>query len=80
MWHGLWQPYVCRRYTLAEVQVQVNLHIANYVGASKAMCVARSVGRSVLVSGKHLGPATNVSFSLKFPLDSCGFVILYLPL
>jgi hypothetical protein len=26
--------------------------------------------------GYHLGPATNISFSLKFSLDICGFVIL----
>jgi hypothetical protein len=31
---------------------------------------------SVLVSGAHLGPATNFTFSLKFYSDSCGFVIL----
>jgi hypothetical protein len=31
----------------------------------------QSVGQSVLVSGTHLGPMTNFSFSLKFPLDSC---------
>jgi hypothetical protein len=36
----------------------------------------QSVGQSVLVSGAHLGPVTNSSFSLKFYLDSCGFVIL----
>jgi hypothetical protein len=36
----------------------------------------QSVGESVLVLGTHLGPATNFSFSLKFSLDSCGFVIL----
>jgi hypothetical protein len=36
----------------------------------------QSVGQSVLMSGAHLGPVTNFSFSLKFPLDSCGFVIL----
>jgi hypothetical protein len=36
----------------------------------------QSVGQSVLVSGTHLVPVTNLSFSLKFPLDSCGFVIL----
>jgi hypothetical protein len=36
----------------------------------------KSVGKSVLVSGAHLGPVTNFSFSLKFPLDSCGFVNL----
>jgi hypothetical protein len=32
--------------------------------------------QSVLVSGTHLGPATNFFLSLKFSLDSCGFVIL----
>jgi hypothetical protein len=33
-----------------------------------------SVGQPVLVSGTYLGSATNFSYSLKFPLDSCGFV------
>jgi hypothetical protein len=36
----------------------------------------QSVGQSVLVSGVHLGTLTNFSFSLKFPSDSCVFVIL----
>jgi hypothetical protein len=36
----------------------------------------QSVGQSALVSGAHLGSATNFFFSLKFPLDSCSFVIL----
>jgi hypothetical protein len=36
----------------------------------------QSVGQSVLVSGAHLGPVTNFSFSLKFPSDSYRFVIL----
>jgi hypothetical protein len=36
----------------------------------------QSVGQSVLVSGAHLGPLTNFSLSLKFPLDICGFVVL----
>jgi hypothetical protein len=36
----------------------------------------RSVGQAVLVSGAHLGPTTNFSFSLTFSLDICGFVIL----
>jgi hypothetical protein len=35
-----------------------------------------SVGQSVLVSGAHLGHTTNFSFSLKFSLDNCVFVIL----
>jgi hypothetical protein len=38
------------------------------------------VGQSVLVSGTYLGPATNSSFSLRFSLDSYGFVILWRPL
>jgi hypothetical protein len=36
----------------------------------------QSVGQSVLASGALLGPVTNFSFSLKFPSDSCVFVIL----
>jgi hypothetical protein len=32
--------------------------------------------QSVLVSGAHLRPATNFSFSSKFLLDSCWFIIL----
>jgi hypothetical protein len=38
-----------------------------------------TVSRSVLVSGTHLGPATNFSFSLKFSLDRYGFVIFVAP-
>jgi hypothetical protein len=40
----------------------------------------QSFGQSVLVSSTLLGPVTNFPFSLKFSLDSCGFVILYRPL
>jgi hypothetical protein len=36
----------------------------------------QSVGQSVLVSGAHLEPVTNFSFSLKFLLDTYGFVML----
>jgi hypothetical protein len=36
----------------------------------------QSVGQSVLVSGAHLEPVNNFSLSLKFSLDSRGFVIL----
>jgi hypothetical protein len=42
----------------------------------KLICDRQSVGQSVLVSGAHLGPVTDFSFSLKFPSDSCDFVIL----
>jgi hypothetical protein len=34
----------------------------------------QSVGKSVLVSGAHLGPATNFSSSLKFPSDSVSLL------
>jgi hypothetical protein len=36
----------------------------------------QSDGQSVLVPGANLGPVTNFSFAMKFPVDSCGFVIL----
>jgi hypothetical protein len=36
----------------------------------------QSVGQSVLVSGAHLGPATNFTLSSKFSSDSCVFVTL----
>jgi hypothetical protein len=42
----------------------------------KLICDRQSVGQSVLVSGAHLGPVTDFSFSLKFFLDSFVFVIL----
>jgi hypothetical protein len=48
------------------VEVEVEVHLRPTV----------SVGQSILVSGTHLGPATNFSFSLKFPLDSYKFAIL----
>jgi hypothetical protein len=35
----------------------------------------QSVGQSVLVLGTHLCPVTSFSFSSKFSIDSCGFVI-----
>jgi hypothetical protein len=46
----------------------------------KLIYIRQSVSQSVLVSGTHLGPVTNFSFSLKFPSHSCGFVILKRPL
>jgi hypothetical protein len=38
------------------------------------------VGQSVLVSGTHMGPSTNYSFSSKFSLDSWEFVDVERPL
>jgi hypothetical protein len=40
----------------------------------------QSVGQSILVSGTHLGPATNFSFSLRFSFRQLRFVTLYRPL
>jgi hypothetical protein len=54
------------------------IHI--YLPESKLYYDQQSVGQSFLVSGTHVGLATNISFSLKFYIDSCGFIILYLPL
>jgi hypothetical protein len=42
----------------------------------KLIYYRQSVVQSALVSDTHLGPATDFSFSLKFPLDIRGFVIL----
>jgi hypothetical protein len=51
--------------------------LTSLVGVSAvAVNLRPTVGQSALVSGAHLGPVTNFSFSLKFPLDSWGFVIL----
>jgi hypothetical protein len=46
----------------------------------KLICDRQSVGKSVLVSGTYLGPATHFSFSMKFPLDYWSFFILLRPL
>jgi hypothetical protein len=45
-------------------------------GKSKSHYDRQPVGQSVLVSGAHLGPATNFTFALKISSDSCEFVIL----
>jgi hypothetical protein len=42
---------------------------------SKLYYDRQTVDQSVLVSGTHLGTATNFSFFLKFSLDSCGFAV-----
>jgi hypothetical protein len=42
---------------------------------SKSHYDRQSFGQSVLVSGAHLGPATSFTFCLKFPSDSCWFII-----
>jgi hypothetical protein len=42
---------------------------------SKLIYDRQSIGQSVLVSGAHLGPVTNFSFSLQFPSDSCVFFV-----
>jgi hypothetical protein len=65
------------------ITVSGNLHDefqVNHVMRSKVIYDWQSVGQSVLVSGAHLGPVINFSFSLKFSLDSCELVILSRPL
>jgi hypothetical protein len=63
--------------------LNVHVQLANKKGSKKIIELKlkliydrQSVGQSVLVSGAHLGPVTNFSFTMKFPVDSCGFVIL----
>jgi hypothetical protein len=50
--------------------------LAEHVVKSKLHYDRQSVGQSVLVSGAHLGPATNFSFSLRFSFRQLLFVIL----
>jgi hypothetical protein len=59
-------------YYVVRVMYVVYAYIAE-VGQLQLIYDRQSVGQSVLVSGAHLGPVTNFAFSLKFPLDSCGF-------
>jgi hypothetical protein len=73
--------YVINSETQCWQRSQNNISTSSF---DAALCVLKlkliydrqSVGQSVLVSGAHLGPATNSSFCLKFSLDNCGFVIL----
>jgi hypothetical protein len=46
------------------------------ISNSKSHYERQSVGQSVLVSGAHLGPATNFSFFLRFSFRQLRFVIL----
>jgi hypothetical protein len=68
---------VTRYYFLSEscCLVSVGSPLSSEKSKSKSHYDLQSFGKSVLVSGAHLGPATNFSFSLKFSSDSCGFVI-----
>jgi hypothetical protein len=59
---------ICTVSLIDVTEVRINL---------KLIYDRQSVGQSVLVSGAHLGPVTNFSFSLKCPSDSCVFVILW---
>jgi hypothetical protein len=56
-------------------------HFWNQKSQSKLHYDRQSVGHSILVSGTHLGPATNFSHSLfDYILDSFGFVDVGHPL
>jgi hypothetical protein len=74
------RSYFCRTHDqmlLSQIWDFPNLE-GNWISQSKSKLHYdwRSVGQSVLVSGTHLGPATNLSPSLFIYLflDSCGFV------
>jgi hypothetical protein len=59
----------------AELEIRMGESAVHSVAQLQLIYDRQSVGQSILVSGTHLGPVTNFSFSLKFLLDSCGFVI-----
>jgi hypothetical protein len=63
-------------FALGPMKTTENLRVGQCSLKLKLIYDRQSVGQSALVSGTHQGPVTNFSFSLKFPLDSCGFVIL----
>jgi hypothetical protein len=64
------------RLTRLQLRNYTRLHTGCLMLKLKLIYDRQSVGQPVLVSGAHLGPVTNFSFSLKFLLDSWGFVIL----
>jgi hypothetical protein len=70
-----WQPLISYSdcYTKQNGAWQNVGHLQHTGNRSK---LKLNYGQFVLVSGNLLGPVTNLSFSLKFSLDSCGFVIL----
>jgi hypothetical protein len=72
LFFGLWQIFhFLPLVNLFSVNVVVYPH-----GVEVEVNLRLTVSQSVLVSGAHLGPVTNFSFSSKFSSDSCVFVIL----
>jgi hypothetical protein len=72
-------PYVCVMVVMVWYRVTRGTRSMSELSGVlklKLICDRQSVGQSVLVSGAHLGPVTDFSFSLKFPLVICDFVIL----
>jgi hypothetical protein len=55
--------------------IQTFLHVHS-LSKSKSHYDRQSVGQSIMVPGAHLGPATNLSFSLRFSFRQLLFVIL----
>jgi hypothetical protein len=65
-----------RRMQVRHFRKRVQLHHASKIKVSELIYDRQSVGQYVLVSGAHLGPVANFSFTLKFLLDINGFVSL----
>jgi hypothetical protein len=74
------QQAVAKQWTCAEYHLCGKFpHTKNSQSSkskSKSHYGRQSVGQSILVSGAHLGPATNFSFSLRFSFRQLQFVIL----
>jgi hypothetical protein len=58
------------------ILTRLHMGFASRQSKSKSHYNRQWVGQSVLVSGAHLGPATNFSISLRFSLRQLRFVIL----
>jgi hypothetical protein len=65
-----------RGFSPEETFGQFSLSISYYYVEVEVEVKLRPTVQFVLVLGTRMGLATNFSFSLKFSLDSCGFVIL----
>jgi hypothetical protein len=71
--------YSITRWHIPEDNVFIIITVLKSKSKSKSHYGQQSIGQFVLVSGAHLGLATNFSFPLRFSLDSCRFVILKRP-
>jgi hypothetical protein len=78
-WRSVW-CYFMLNSTLSQIYIMSTAwsfgkELPAFSSKSKLCYDRQSVVKSILVSGTHLGHATNLSFCLKFSLYSCGFFL-----